>query len=136
LGGALRTTAARLTQLAEGLEPSDVQRLLVQRIVPDLDEVGSRLQLHAQELAELVVSARRLADRVADAGLVLDGLRVLEPLGIVNVRDAERRIRARPSLQAHADRIAARLGRSRAELIRQLAAASSRLQTLTASEVH
>ncbi len=131
LGGALRTTAARLAEHAEGLDRSAAQWLLVQRVVPQLDEAGSRLQVHAQELAELVVSARRLGDRVADAGLVLDGLRVLEPLGIVDVREAERRIGARPTLQAHADRIAARLGRSRAELVRQLGAASSQLEALS-----
>lgn len=133
LGGTLRTTAARLAEQADGLDPSGEQWRLVRQLAPRLDEVGARLQLHAQELAELAVSARRLGDRAAETGLVLDGLRVREPLGIVDVRAAERRIRARPSLQAHADRIAARLGRSRAELVRALTAAGGELAQLTSS---
>ncbi|MGB8381058.1 MAG: hypothetical protein WCG47_07350, partial [Dermatophilaceae bacterium] len=96
LGGTLRTTAARLAEQADGLDPSGEQWRLVRQLAPRLDEVGARLQLHAQELAELAVSARRLGDRAAETGLVLDGLRVREPLGIIDVRAAERRIRARP----------------------------------------
>ncbi|MGV1008150.1 MAG: hypothetical protein ACOYBY_06040 [Dermatophilaceae bacterium] len=130
LGGALRTTAARLAEQADTLDPRGTQGRLLQQLLPQLDDVGSRLQLHAQEVAELVVSARRLAERAEAAGLVLEELRVREPLGVVDVRDAERRLRARAPLQAQADRIAARLGRSRAELTRQLHAASEALHQL------
>jgi hypothetical protein len=130
LGGALRTTAAQLAEQADGLDRAGEPWRLLDGLLPHLDAVGSRLQVHAQEIAELVVSARRLGERAAAAGLTLEGLRVVEPLGVVDVRDAERRLRAQPALQAQADRIAARLGRSRADLTRQLTAASEAVQRL------
>jgi hypothetical protein len=131
LGGALRTTAARLGDSALDLDPGCPQRLLLDEVYPRLDTTGSKLQVHAQELAELAVSTRRLEEQVTEAGLQLEGLRVLEPMGVIDVRDAERRIRARPSLQAQADRIAARLGRCRTDLVRHLQAVCRDLERLT-----
>lgn len=135
LGGVLRTIAARLGDTALQLDPDCPQRRLLDEVYPRLDTTGSKLQVHAQEIAELAVSTRRLEERVTAAGLLLDGLRVREPMGIVDVRDAERRIRASPSLQAHADRIASRLGRCRSDLIRHLEAAGRDLQALTPDAV-
>ncbi len=120
LGGALRSTAAALAEAGAGLGGDLLPGRLVEELLPLLDDAGARLQLHAQELAELVGGAARLRTRVTAAGLDLEGTRVVEPAGVVDLAAAHRRMRASADLQACADRLAARLRRSRAELARRL----------------
>ena len=131
LGGALRSHAARLltlrTELAERAErlrrdPAatavvadlDADLRLLDTVVERLDAGGSALQRFAQELAEIAESVRRLEGSAQTAGLVLDGLRVVEPWGVLTTELAQQRHRAQPDLQRQADRLASQLGRARA----------------------
>lgn len=130
LGGALRTSAARLAADHVGLTSAAGQTplgTLTGLVVQRLDALGSALQVHSQELAELTVAATALGDRVRVDGLHLDGWRVVEPFGIATSQAAARRLAAQPELQAQADRIASRIGRIRAQLARQLDQASADL---------
>ncbi len=130
LGGSLRSAAVRLLTLREelhervvdlrrtGAAASVVDRLtadlaLLDAVVDRLDAGGAALQRYAQELAELGEDLRRLDRAVTDAGLVLDGLRVVEPWGVLTTELARQRERAQPALQQQADRLASRLGRAR-----------------------
>ncbi|HWI33796.1 MAG TPA: hypothetical protein VNS83_05750 [Lapillicoccus sp.] len=130
LGGALRSNAARLltlrTELTERMDrlrrdPAeaatvadlDAHLRLLDATVDRLDAGGAALQRFAQELAEIAESARRLEGSVQAAGLVLDGLRVVEPWGVLTTELAQQRNRAQPQLQRRADRLASQLGRAR-----------------------
>ena len=130
LGGALRSNAARLltlrTELTERMDrlrrdPAeaatvadlDAHLRLLDATVDRLDAGGAALQRFAQELAEIAESARRLEGSAQAAGLVLDGLRVVEPWGVLTTELAQRRNRAQPQLQRRADRLASQLGRAR-----------------------
>jgi hypothetical protein len=130
LGGALRSQAARLLPLREELHEriGDLRRTaapaglvgrletdvaLLDAVVDRIDAGGAALQRYAQELAELGEGIRRLEHAAAAAGLELDGLRVVEPWGVLSTELAQRRHRAQPELQRQADRLASRLGRAR-----------------------
>jgi hypothetical protein len=130
LGGALRSNAARLltlrTELAERTErlrrnPAEARTVgdldanlrLLDATVDQLDGAGAALQRFAQELAEIGELVRRLEGSVQAAGLVLDGLRVVEPWGVLTTELAQQRNRAQPELQRRADRLASQLGRAR-----------------------
>lgn len=130
LGGALRSNAARLltlrTELTERVErlrrdPAEAPTVadldahvrLLDAAVDQLDAGGAALQRFAQELAEIAESVRRLEGSVQAAGLVLDGLRVVEPWGVLTTELAQQRSRAQPELQRRADRLASQLGRAR-----------------------
>jgi hypothetical protein len=130
LGGALRSHAAQLlvlrSELAERMErlhrePGETAAVadleanlrLLDAIVDRLDASGAALQRFAQELAEIAESVRRVEASVRAAGLKLDGLRVVEPWGVLTTELAQQRHRAQPDLQRQADRLASRLGRAR-----------------------
>jgi hypothetical protein len=134
LGGTFRSHAARLAalrgELAERTErlrregaaatvtDLDADMRLLDAVVDRLDAGGSALQRFAQELAEIAESVRRLEGDIVAAGLELDGLRVVEPWGVLTTELAQQRHRAQPDLQRQADRLAGRLGRARAATIR------------------
>jgi hypothetical protein len=144
LGGALRSHAARLLALREELadrtdrlrgDPSssdviadlDASLHLLDTVAERLDASGSALQQLAQELAEIAESVRRLDELVRDAGLELDGLRVVEPWGVLTTELAQQRHRAQPDLQRRADRLASRLGRARVAAARVMAEGTAAL---------
>ena len=51
--------------------------------------------------------------RCAAADLEIEGLRVVEPWGVLTTELAQQRHRAQPDLQRQADRLASQLGRAR-----------------------
>jgi hypothetical protein len=137
LGGSLRSAAVRLLTVREevaerladlgraGSSASLVDRVtadlaLLDAVVERLDAGGAALQRYAQELAEVGEDIRRLDDAVTAAGLVLDGLRVVEPWGVLTTDLARQRERAQPALQQQADRLASRLGRARGVVTRAM----------------
>lgn len=85
----------------------------------DLDKAGAALQRYATDLAESHELGRRAELRVAGAGLLLSGTRVIEPWGPASARDAERRRTQMPEVQARVDLATAHVGRARARLERQ-----------------
>ena len=130
LGGALRSHAARLlalrTELVERAErlrrepgaaavvaDLDADLRLLDAVVERLDAGGSALQRFAQELAAVAESVRRLEGAVRAANLEIEGLRVVEPWGVLTTELAQQRHRAQPDLQRQADRLASQLGRAR-----------------------
>ncbi|MEP6650411.1 MAG: hypothetical protein ABJA74_10955 [Lapillicoccus sp.] len=130
LGGAFRSHAARLlglrSELAERTErlrrepeaaamvaDLDANVRLLDAVVDRLDAGGSALQRFAQELAEIAEAVRRLDGVAQAAGLRLEGLRVVEPWGVLTTELARQRHRAQPDLQRQADRLASQLGRAR-----------------------
>jgi hypothetical protein len=130
LGGALRSHAVRLLTFREELasranrlrgDPAsrdvvgdlDALLRLLDEVAERLDRSGAALQGFAQELAEIAEAVRRLDTLVQDAGLELDGLRVVEPWGVLTTELAQQRHRAQPDLQRRADQLASRLGRAR-----------------------
>ena len=144
LGGALRSHAARLLARREELvERTDRLRgdpsagdvvadlgaslHLLDTVAERLDASGAALQRFAQELAEIAESVRRLGEQVRTAGLELDGLRVVEPWGVLTTELAQRRGRAQPELQRQADRLASRLGRARIATARVMAEGTTAL---------
>lgn len=150
LGGALRSHAARLLSLREDLvsrssrvlRPGgqtsdaelagdlDAQLRLLDTIINRLDDGGAALQRYAQELAELAEAIRRLEAEATAEGLVLEGLRVVEPWGVLTTELAQQRHRAAPALQQRADRLASQLGRARGATTRAMVQAT---QTLAAA---
>ena len=148
LGGAFRSHAARLTalraELAERTErlrrdPAaaatvtdlDADLRLLDTVVDRLDASGSALQRFAQELAEIAEGVRRLEGEAAAAGLELDGLRVVEPWGVLTTELAQQRHRAQPDLQRQADRLASQLGRARAATTRVMVDGTAALAAAT-----
>lgn len=133
LGGALRSGAAGLSAAAHPLSGEDGLTRACDEVTAALDEVGSLLQVHAQELSEVAVAAERLAERVTAAGLVMQQWRVVEPYGLADPAVAQARRAVLPDLQGQAERIAAKLGRARAGLARGLDRAGARLDQVTRS---
>jgi len=144
LGGALRSQAARLLSLREELHEraEDLRRTgapaalvtsvgadlaLLDALVDRIDDGGAALQRYAQELAELGEGIRRLEHTATAAGLELDGLRVIEPWGVLTTELAQQRNRAQPELQRQADRLASRLGRARGVATRTMTESTSLL---------
>ena len=138
LGGALRSNAARLLTLrtelmertqrlrqdpaqAATVDDLDADLRLLDATVDRLDAGGAALQRFAQELAEIAESVRRLQGSAQAAGLVLEGLRVVEPWGVLTTELAQQRNRAQPELQRRADRLASQLGRARTVTARAMA---------------
>ena len=148
LGGALRSHAARLltlrTELAERAErlrrdPAatavvadlDADLRLLDTVVERLDAGGSALQRFAQELAAVAESVRRLESSVRAANLEIEGLRVVEPWGVLTTELAQQRHRAQPDLQRQADRLASQLGRARTVTTRVMVEGTQSLAAVT-----
>lgn len=129
LGGVLRTTAATLAVQSAALSRGSAIDDLCAATVHGLDRVGAALQTHAQELAESAVALGQLEARARAAGLELQAWSVIEPFGPVPAQRAADRAEERPRLQAQADRLAAHLARSRAQLSRLLDDAHRALAT-------
>lgn len=146
LGGVLRSHAARLlalrTELVERVErlrrepgaaavvaDLDADLQLLDAVVERLDAGGSALQRFAQELAAVADSVRRLEGAVRAANLEVEGLRVVEPWGVLTTELAQQRHRAQPDLQRQADRLASRLGRARTVTTRAMVEGTESLAT-------
>jgi hypothetical protein len=87
----------------------------------DLDEAGAALQRYATDLAEGHELGRRAQRRVAAAGLLLEGTRVVEPWGPASAGEAERRLAQVPEVQTRVDLATAQVGRARGRLEREAA---------------
>ena len=139
VGGAMRHESARLRQEAQSLDDAldelatwegpeaDTARAAIAATVralrattDDLDEAGTALQCYATDLAEGHELGRRAALRVQEAGLLLDGTRVVEPWGLANAPEAERRRAQVPAVQARVDLATAFVGRARGRLGREM----------------
>ncbi len=131
LGGALRSLAQRLAEVAVDLADEALRRD-VEATLSTLDMIGGLVQGHAQDLSEVAASSRRLAERAQAVGLQVSEGRVVEPLGPVSADAARRRLAAQPGLQGQADRIASRIGKARAGLTRALDQAGRDLEVCTA----
>ena len=146
LGGALRSHAARLlalrTELVEradrmrrdpaaatAVADLDADLRLLDVVVERLDAGGSALQRFAQELAAVAESVRRLEGAVREANLEIEGLRVVEPWGVLTTELAQQRHRAQPDLQRQADRLASQLGRARTVATRVMVEGTEALAT-------
>jgi len=85
----------------------------------DLDEAGAALQRYATDLAEGHELGRRAQRRVAAAGLLLEGTRVVEPWGPASAGEAELRRAQVPEVQSRVDLATAQVGRARGRLERE-----------------
>lgn len=139
VGGGMRRESARLRQHAQSLEdaigeltvwkgpeadavrPAVVTSLEALRATADvLDEAGAALQRYATDLAEGHELGRRAELRVQNAGLLLDGTRVIEPWGPASAQESERRCSQVPGVQARVDLSTALVGRARGRLGREM----------------
>lgn len=146
VGGGMRHQASRLRQHAQSLEdavaeltvwkepgaeaarPAIVASWEALRATADvLDEAGGALQRYATDLAEGHELGRRAELRVHNAGLLLDGTRVVEPWGPASAQEAERRCSQVPVVQARVDLATAHVGRARGRLARQMASLAQAL---------
>jgi hypothetical protein len=146
LGGALRRESSRLLQRAQSLEESllsltasqpsaadpataaplpaaasaiTTSLLTLRACAGDLDDAGAALQRYATDLAESHELGRRAERRVAGAGLLLEGTRVIEPWGPASAPEAERRRALVPEVQSRVDLTTAHVGRARGRLERE-----------------
>ena len=139
VGGSMRRESSRLRQHARSLddalgelagwigpeaEPARAAIAATIRalraIADDLDEAGAALQGYATELAEDHELGRRAEQRVEDAGLLLDGSRVVEPWGSAHAAEADRRRAQVLVVQARVDFATAGVGRARGRLGREM----------------
>lgn len=139
VGGAMRRESARLRQHAQWLndrladlgqwEGADVltartriatllRALLA--VADDLDQAGAAVQRYSTDLGEAHELGRRAELRVQEAGLLLDGTRVIEPWGPASAQEAGRRRAQLPDVQARVDLVTAHLGRARGRLRRDM----------------
>jgi hypothetical protein len=96
----------------------------------ELDQAGAALQRYATDLSEAHELGRRAQLRVADAGLLLEGARVIEPWGPASAEEAERRRALLPEVQARVDLASAKVGRARGRLKRELALLATRFSEM------
>ena len=139
VGGALRRESSQLRQHALSLEAAlgelvgwsgqDAESARVaiaatirtlQASADDLDGAGAALQGYSTDLAEGHELGRRAELRVREAGLFLDGTRVVEPWGPADAEEAERRRAQVPLVQARVDLATACVGRARGRLVREM----------------
>ena len=88
--------------------------------INDLDEAGAALQSYATDLAEGHELGRRAEQRVREAGLFMDGTRVVEPWGPARAEEAEQRRTQMPMIQARVDLATVCVGRARGRLAREI----------------
>jgi len=147
LGGAMRRESSRLLQRAQSLEEAllsltapqlagaepamtaalpataasaiTASLLALRASADDLDQAGAALQRYATDLAESHELGRQAERRVAGAGLLLEGTRVIEPWGPASAPEAERRRALVPEVQSRVDLTTARVGRARGRLERE-----------------
>ena len=144
VGGAMRRESSRLRQQAQSLDETLGQLAVFQGPDPDsakavetaitaiaaslvalrataddLDQAGAAVQRYATELAEAHELGRRAELRVVEAGLLLEGTRVVEPWGPASADEAERRRARIPEVQARVDQATAHVGRARGRLRRE-----------------
>ena len=151
-GGSMRRESSQLRQHALSLEDAlgelagwrgsdaDTARTAVvcavralRRTADDLDEAGAALQGYATDLAEGHELGRRAELRVHNAGLVLDGTRVVEPWGLAGAQEAEQRRAQLPVVQARVDLATACVGRARGRLQREMTRLADSLWTHSAA---
>jgi hypothetical protein len=130
VGGSMRRESSRLRQheqsLVEALgdlasRPIVATSLRALRATADdLDEAGAALQRYATDLAEGHELGRRAERRVAGAGLLLEGTRVVEPWGPASAEQAGRRRAQVPEVQSRVDLATAHVGRARGRLEREM----------------
>jgi hypothetical protein len=139
VGGAMRRESSRLRQHAQSLNgalaelagwtgpEADAARAAIvdalralRATVDDLDEAGAALQRYATDLAEAHELGRRAEVRVQEAGLLMDGTRVVEPWGPADSQEAEMRRAQLPAVQARVDLATACAGRARGRLGREM----------------
>ncbi|MBC7558840.1 MAG: hypothetical protein H7270_05670 [Dermatophilaceae bacterium] len=149
VGGAMRRESERLRRRARSLEDALDDLMAAQRTegnaamgtgtatgtvaaistslgamrttADDLDEAGAALQRYATDLAEGHELGRRAQRRVAAAGLLLEGTRVVEPWGPAGADEAEHRRAQVPEVQSRVDLATAQVGRARGRLEREAA---------------
>lgn len=85
-----------------------------------LDKAGAALQRYATDLAEGHELGRLAELRVHEAGLFLDGTRVVEPWGPASAEDAEQRRAQVPVVQARVEVATSCVGRARSRLRREM----------------
>jgi hypothetical protein len=142
VGGAMRRESSRLRQHAQSLDQAlgelaaceepvvgaantvlaaIAASLATLRATADaLDQAGAAVQRYATDLAEAHELGRRAELRVVDAGLLLEGTRVIEPWGPASAHEAERRRAQSPGAQARVDQATAHVGRARGRLGREM----------------
>jgi hypothetical protein len=139
VGGSMRRESARLRQQALSLEDALGELVgwqdagaasgkaavaaaarALKAAADDLDEAGAALQGYATDLAEGHELGRRAELRVHEAGLFLDGTRVVEPWGPASAQEAERRRTQVPVVQARVDLATGCVGRARSRLRREM----------------
>ena len=139
VGGGMRRESSRLRQHAQsldgalaelaawkGAEADAAQAAIAVTLralrasVDDLDEAGAALQRYATDLAEAHELGRQAELRVQEAGLFLDGTRVVEPWGPADAQEAETRRAQVPAVQARVDLATACVGRARGRLGREM----------------
>ena len=143
LGAAMRRESERLRQRAQSLDDAlgdlmaaraaeDTAEMAVATAIGtslealrasahDLDEAGAALQRYATDLAEGHELGRNAQRRVAAAGLLLEGTRVVEPWGPAGAQEAQRRRSQVPEVQSRVDLATAQVGRARGRLEREAA---------------
>lgn len=147
IGGTMRRESERLRRHAQSLDDalSDLLRArpehtamaaavetslrALRASADDLDEAGASLQRYATDLAEGHELGRRAQRRVAGAGLLLEGTRVVEPWGPISAAEAERRRSQVPEVQSRVDLATAHVGRARGRLERDVARLTERFST-------
>jgi hypothetical protein len=139
VGGAMRRESSRMRQHAQSVadalgglaagEGPDADATIaaiaasleaLRATADDLDEAGGALQRYATDLAEGHELGRRAELRVQEAGLLLEGTRVIEPWGPASAQEAERRRAQVPDVQARVDLATAHVGRARGRLKREV----------------
>jgi len=133
LGGALRSQALALTDLAVELEeaahrgmragrldPTARERELLSQAARELDAVGAVLQSFTATALSSSARLRELADEASRADLFIDGNLVVEHAGPSRV-DPHTRLTARTRLQELLNRVRAAEGKETARLARELA---------------
>jgi hypothetical protein len=105
---------------ARALKAAGAAAQALKAAADDLDEAGAALQGYATDLAEGHELGRLAELRVHEAGLFLEGTRVVEPWGPASAEDAERRQTQVPLVQARVDLATGCVGRARSRLRREM----------------